>query len=284
MISPAIVSPEFKEVFPLMPEFIRNEDGAEKSVRQKRTTDCERNACKRWLKKHGKVYSWLHPVYLGDDLYSDYNTCMAVLDKGGHFIFTCKPDTHKWLFSAIDEDCLKEKNVRGFDGKKNHRIYRYRWYNGLEIREGKPTLEVNYLSLEIVTEETGKVTFKNTWVTDLPIDADNVVEMVKCARARWQIENGCYNVLKNRGYNLEHNFGHGKEYACEIYCLLNLLAYLMHNIMQFLDENYQKARKKITRRDEFFAGMRFCWDRFLFNDWEEFIAFIYDDPPPKHKK
>jgi hypothetical protein len=120
MISPALVSPDFKEVFPLMPEFIRNEDGSEKQ-------DCERNACKRWLQKHGRAYAWLNPVYLGDDLYSDYNTCRAVLAQGAHFIFTCKPDTHQWLFSAIDEDCLNKKNLRQFTGKKNHILYRYRW-------------------------------------------------------------------------------------------------------------------------------------------------------------
>ncbi len=28
-------------------------------------------------------------------------------------------------------------------------------------------------------------------------------------RARWKIENEGFNVLKTKGYNLEHNFGHG---------------------------------------------------------------------------
>jgi hypothetical protein len=138
----------------------------------------------------------------------------------------------------------------------------------------------NYLYLEIWNEAKDKVTYKNAWITDLTVDSGNVVEMVKCARARWKIENENNNVLKNHGYHLEHNFGHGEEYACEVYCLLNLLAFQMHGIMVFLDEGYQIARRKIPRRDELFAGMRFMWDRYLFDTWDQFIAFVVDDPIP----
>ena len=38
----------------------------------------------------------------------------------------------------------------------------------------------------------------------------NVAELADCARARWKIENETFNVLKQHGYHLEHNFGHGK--------------------------------------------------------------------------
>ncbi|MDR1220229.1 MAG: hypothetical protein LBK73_11575 [Treponema sp.] len=44
---------------PLPPEFIRNEDGREKQ-------DCERNAAKRRLERHGERYRWLNPVFLGE--------------------------------------------------------------------------------------------------------------------------------------------------------------------------------------------------------------------------
>ena len=57
--------------------------------------------------------------------------------------------------------------------------------------------------------------------------------MAECARARWKIENEHNNVLKHHGYHLEHNFGHGEEGACEIYAVLNLLAFQMHGIMDF---------------------------------------------------
>ena len=106
------------------------------------------------------------------------------------------------------------------------------------------------------------------------------MEMAECARARWKIENEHNNVLKHHGYHLEHNFGHGKENACEIYAVLNLLAFQMHGILLLLDEGYQKARGSIRRLDEFFAGLRLIFSRFLFGSWEEFIGFIAPDDDP----
>ncbi|MDR1252234.1 MAG: ISNCY family transposase, partial [Treponema sp.] len=197
MVAAVMVKHGQETVLPLTPECIRNEDGQEKQ-------DCERTAAKRWLESNGERYRWLNPVFLGDDLYADYPTCRAILEKRMHFLFTCKPDSHPWLYDSIDDGCMERKNVKTWTGRQ-HLEYRYRWYNGVEIRAEQPTLTVNYLSLEIWNKEKGKVTYRNSWVTDLGIDEKNVVEMVHCARARWKIENEHNNVLKHHGYHLEHN-------------------------------------------------------------------------------
>ena len=55
------------------------------------------------------------------------------------------------------------------------------------------------------------MTYRNSFVTDLAVDQDNVAEIAACARARWKIKNKTFNVLKNNGYHLKHNFDHGKE-------------------------------------------------------------------------
>jgi hypothetical protein len=272
MIAAALVQPGMGTVLPLNPEFIRNEDGEGKQ-------DCEREAAKRWLGNNGERYKWLNPVYLGDDLYSTYPVCTAILGKGGHFIFTCKPDSHPWLYDSIDKGCMEGKTVEKWTGRQ-HLEYRYEWYNGVEIREEQPTLQVNIFSLEIFNREKGKITYRNSWITDLEVNGKNVAEMTECARARWKIENEHNNVLKHHGYHLEHNFGHGHEYACEIYALLNLLAFQMHGILLLLDEGYQKARASIRRLDEFFGGLRLVFSRYLFQTWEEFIGFIADDDEP----
>ena len=52
-------------------------------------------------------------------------------------------------------------------------------------------------------------TYENAWVTDLTPTSANIVQLVRAARARWKIENEGFNTLKNQGYHLEHNFGHG---------------------------------------------------------------------------
>jgi len=39
-----------------------------------------------------------------------------------------------------------------------------------------------------IADTTGKVTYRNSFVTDLPVFADTVAELVAAGRARWKIE------------------------------------------------------------------------------------------------
>jgi hypothetical protein len=272
MAAAALVRPGCQTVLPLIPEFIRNEDGEQKQ-------DCERNAAKRWLEGHAEEYAWLNPVFLGDDLYANYPVCALIEGKGQHFIFTGKPDSHTWLYDSLEEGCMEGKTVKKWTGRE-HIEYRYRWYNGVELREEEPTLVVNLFCLEIWNQEKGKVSYRNSWITNLEVEEGNVVEMAGCGRARWKIENEHNNALKHHGYHLEHNFGHGEEHACEIYVILNLLAFQMHGILWLLDEGYQKARASIRRLDEFFAGLRMIFSRYLFQTWEDFIGFVTMEDEP----
>jgi hypothetical protein len=50
--------------------------------------------------------------------------------------------------------------------------------------------------------------------------------------------------------------------------------------MLLLDGGYQKARAGIRRRDEFFAGMRIFFNRYVFETWEDFIGFVGQDDEP----
>jgi hypothetical protein len=54
----------------------------------------------------------------------------------------------------------------------------------------------------------------------------------------------------------------------------------MHEVMLLLDEGYKKARASIRRRDEFFFGLRFMFDQYVFQTWEEFIGFVMPEDEP----
>jgi hypothetical protein len=41
-----------------------------------------------------------------------------------------------------------------------------------------------------------------------------------------------------------------------------------------------KARALICRRGEFFFGLRFIFDRYVFETWEEFIGFVMPEDEP----
>jgi hypothetical protein len=129
------------------------------------------------------------------------------------------------------------------------------------------------MPLEIENEEKGKITYKNSWITDKAISADKAGRLVTCGRALWKIENEHNNVLKNHGYNLKHNFGHGEQYAGMVFCLLNLPAFQFHAVLAICDGQYKKLRACIGRLDEFFNILRAALRFGLHESWEDFLLF-----------
>ena len=79
-----------------------------------------------------------------------------------------------------------------------------------------------------------------------------------------------------KGYHLEHNFGHGKEHLSGFLFTLNILAFLFHTVLEFLDENYAKAREK-SPRAEFFKEIEVLTKHFYFDDWDTLMLFMIRD-------
>ena len=195
MLGATLVAPGHAQTLPLPPMFLRPQDGARKQ-------DCERQAVKRWLRRHGPRCTKLRPVCLGDDLYACQPVCQSMLDSGGDFLLTCKPDSHKTLYEFIDGVDLPTHRTESGRGSRR-RIHHYRWMTDLPIRDGGDALRVNWLAITI-TRPDGAVTHRNAFITNLDVNRDNVEELATCGRTRWKIENETFNVLKRHGYHLEH--------------------------------------------------------------------------------
>ena len=93
-------------------------------------------------------------------------------------------------------------------------------------------------------------------------------------RARWKIENANNNVLKNRGYHLEHNFGHGKQHLSSLLATLNLLALGLHTLLELLDEGYRLVRRQVGPRRTFFQHVQPLTTYWLFASWEKLLDFM----------
>jgi TfoX/Sxy family transcriptional regulator of competence genes len=269
VITPVIVAPGNPHVISLPPEFITPQDGHEKQ-------DSEHAATKRWLKQHAKTYKELGVTFLGDDLYDCQPICQAMLDEQCHFILTCKPDSHKTLYQWVSElDVMGKVTqiiVNWRHGKKCF-VDTYRFINQVPLRDSDDALLVNWCEL-VTTNETGKVTYKNAFVTDHLITEKNIIDIVKAGRARWKIENENNNTLKTKGYNLEHNFGHGKEYLSQLLLTMNLLAFLYHTVLHFIDTAYQLIRAKLSTRKIFFDGVRELTRYMYFDNWQHLMKFM----------
>jgi len=268
-ITPVFVVPGQSKVISLPPEFITPQDGHNKQ-------DCENAAAKRWITQYAPVYGDLGITILGDDLYCRQPLCSLILDNNLHFILVCKPDSHKTLYQWIDElqamdavETLVEKRWTG----KSHHIYTYRFVNKVPVRDGEDALEVNWCELTI-TSATGKRLYKNAFATDFEISKDNVKQIVGDGRVRWKIENENNNILKTKGYHLEHNFGHGKHHLSNLLLTLNLLAFLFHTVLEIFDDTYRRIREDLPTRKTFFDDIRALTRYMCFDNWEVMLAFM----------
>lgn len=269
-ITPVIVSPGHSQVVPLRPEFIVPQDG---QVKQ----DCEINAAKRWLAAHAALYSTGNDTLLGDDLYAHQPFCRQVLLHGLHFLFTCKPASHAHLNSWIEGlqangqmQALKLK-LKGKSNRWEH--HQYRWANGVPLTDADDALKVNWCEVTI-TDANGAVRYRNALITDWKFTASNVAGLVAAGRARWKIENEHNNVLKNRGYHLEHNFGHGKAQLASLLLTLNLLAFGLHTLLDLTDESYRLIRATVGARRKFFTHLEALTTYLYFETWERLMNFM----------
>jgi len=277
VITPVIVAPGNNQVISLPPEFITPQDGHDKQ-------DCENAAAKRWILQYAPQYRDIGITILGDDLYCHQPLCEVTLQEGLNFIFICKPDSHKTLYERVEElkamQTVQTVVVRRRKGKIRL-TDTYSFVNQVPLRDGDDALMVNWCEL-ITTREDGTIVYKNAFATNHIITENNVAEIVKAGRTRWKIENENNNILKNNGYNLEHNFGHGKKYLSSLLLTLNILAFLFHTVLGLMDEKYQELRRKLPTRKTFFEDIRALTKYLCFDSWDYMLTFMIQGLKKRH--
>ena len=275
VLTPVIVKPGNNRVIALIPEFITPQDGHQKQ-------DCENNAAKRWIRTFGPKLRELRTTLTADDLYCKQPLCQLMRDEGLDFILVCKEDSHKTLYEYLDylKEDIRTVEKRQWVAKRNKRDT-YRFLNGLPLRDSEDALEVNWCELISTIENEhpegkneDKVIYKNAFVTNFEITEKNVEEIVADGRGRWKVENENNNVLKTRGYHLEHNFGHGKKNLSALLLTLNILAFLVHTVLDMMDENYQFLRRVLPSRMTFFSDLRALTRYIYFESWDQLIYFM----------
>lgn len=268
-ITPVLLKPGCSKVISLPPEFITPQDGHKKQ-------DCENAAAKRWLNQFAQLYKVFGISILGDDLYCKQSICRLILHHGLDFILVCKPDSHKTLYQWVEElnglqavETVVEKRRTG----KNHYIDTHRFVNQVPLRDGEDAQMVNWCEIT-TTRPDGTIMYKNAFATNFEISKNNIKQIIADGRARWKIENENNNILKNRGYHLEHNFGHGKKYLSQLMLTLNLLAFLFHTVLEMIDEKYEQLRSDLPTRQTFFDDIRALTRYIYFDNWDAMLIFM----------
>jgi hypothetical protein len=270
ILQAVIVHPDMRQVIPLFPEPIQNSDGYTKQ-------DCEMNAGKRIVEKIRKAHPKLPIIITGDDLYSKQPFIDALKANGMSYILVAKPTDHKLLFEWVGEiTAMEEAEHFELIDKKGKR-HKYQWINDVPLNGSPNADQVNFFQYWII-DKKGKTTYRNSWVTDLVVSRENVQHLVKGGRARWKIENETFNTLKNQGYHIEHNYGHGKQYLSMNFFVLNLLAFFVHQILELCDLSYQQCRAKFSSRKEYWNQLRCTFRIILFRDFYHLLGYLSNPP------
>lgn len=270
LIAPVLVAPGSQHVFSLEPEFIQPQDGHEKQ-------DCEQQAIKRWLQRNAQRLPAERTTILADDLHCHQPLCERLRDYHFNFILVCKPESHETLYRELEllatHGLLESASERVWNGRFYERRD-YRFTNQVPLRAGLDALAVNWCEVTIWHTQTGEQLYHNAFATNFQLTAENVAQVVCSGRARWKTENENHNTLKNRGYHLEHNFGHGKQYLSTLLVTLNLLAFLFHTLLWLTEPVAQQLRSNLGTLTTFWDDVRTLTRYLYFSTWQHLFQFM----------
>lgn len=268
LLGAALAHPDHREVIPLAPEPIVQQDGTRKN-------DCERNAAKRLLRKIRKEHPRLPFIVVEDGLASNAPHIRELKQLHMHFILGAKPGDHEFLFdqvlAAIDDDRMTTISWKLEDGEAG-----LSFVNDVPLNEANPDLLVNFLHyVEYGPDgETRKVF---TWVIDLQITRNNARLFVRGGRARWKIENETFNTLKNQGYHYEHNYGHGQQHLSVVFAMLMMLAFLVDQAQQLCCPLFRAVWKKFRTKRALWDNLRSHFRHFIFQSMKHLYEVMLND-------
>lgn len=264
LLGAALVHPDKREVIPLAPEPITHQDGQTKN-------DCERNGAKRLLPDVRREHPHLPLIVVEDALAANAPHIKLLKEQDMHFIIGVKPGDHKALFQAVETRRQVEEVEEWIFTDDAQVTHQFRFTNHIALNQQHPDLLVNFLAYR---EIRANKTLHFTWITDLLLSKENVFDIQRGGRARWKIENETFNTLKNQGYHLEHNFGHGKQYLTNNFSLLMMLAFLIDQVQQLCCPLFQQALKTNHSKIALWEKMRAFFRYFYIHSWELFFAAL----------
>jgi hypothetical protein len=266
LLGATLVHPDLKEVMALAPEPIINQDGHTKN-------DCERNASRRWLKHFRHEHPHLPVIVVEDALSANAPHLRDLREAGVHYIIGVKPGDHAFLFQHLHaaDAAGRTQHLSQVDPATGV-LHHFRFHNGVPLNESNPDELVNVLEYwQIHTDGTVQYF---SWITDFLLTPFNVFAIMRGGRARWKIENETFNTLKNQGYHLEHNYGHGEQNLSVVLALLMMLAFLVDQTQQLCCPLFQAAWNKMGTKRHLWEEIRNCFRAFRFDSMTALLTAL----------
>ena len=266
LLGATLVHPDLKEVIPLAPEPIVQQDGQTKN-------DCERNATRRWLKLFRQEHRHLPVIVLEDALSANAPHLRDLAEADARYIIGVKPGDHTFLFAYLETLAeTGQLSVLTLVDPATHVLHHFRYCQAAPLNESNSEVLVKVLEYWEVHPDRKVQYF--SWIVDLALNDDTVWDIMRGGRARWKIENETFNTLKNQGYHLEHNYGHGEQNLSVVLALLMMLAFLVDQVQQSCCPLFQAAWQKMKTKSHLWEELRNYFHMLVFDSMEELLTAL----------
>lgn len=215
---------------PLFTEFVENSGNDSKQ-------DCELKAFYRIAEKIKASFPRLPVMATIDGLFACGPVFRVCTELGWKFMVVLKdgslPTVNQEFESLSGLQPENRLSYRWLDGT-THVLQPFRWVNGIEYTDtGKTEHTVDVIECMETREDATRVTTtkRHKWVTNMPVSDRNIIELANHGgRLRWKIENEGFNVQKNGGYGLTHEYSKNDNSAK----IFHILMQIAHLLMQLL--------------------------------------------------
>lgn len=275
LLAAVLVHPDQSTVLPLFPEAITRRDGRNKN-------DCEHHAGQRLIPDIRQAFPRLEMIALQDALACNGPHIKHLLANRFSFIITAKPKANSLLLKTVLAG-LAEGSTTEIEHTDKHGVVRgYRFKNEVPLNNAHPDLLVGFI--DYWEQHPNGKTYTYACVTDLNLSAETVADIVRAGRSRWKVENETFNTLKNQGYNLEHNYGHGKKHLSTVFATLMMLTFLIDQVQETCCQYFQEARNEFRTRGGLWERIRAHFSLSKVVSWEALYAAIIwkTDPSIEH--
>jgi hypothetical protein len=255
--------------------------------------DSEQTAFRRFIEDFKKEHPKLKAVFILDALYANGPIINLLRENGYEFLIGVK-ETKSVLFLNVKEGetsgATQFSEVIFEHGEKVIKTTKmnYRFANNVRLHQDEKSPFVNFVQIKEVTEWIGKknkperIERNFTFISDIEVTKNNVAQLTEGGRTRWKIENETFNTLKNRGYNLEHNYGHGEKNLTHNFIMSMFLAFLIDQIQELSCFTFKKVLEKFEQKSRMWRIMDIHFQMVEFSDWDQFFyRLFHEEMPPE---
>jgi hypothetical protein len=209
--------------------------------------DCELKGWRRLAETLKHYYPRLPMCIVADALYPSDPFFQICREAGWPWVVTFKKGTIPTLWSQLilrqgTERCRSRWRDVERQGQQVRQCYE--WLSDLTYQDHP----VHWFTCSELVAGT-RTEF--TYISSLPVDYQQILELTDTGRLRWKIENEGFNIQKHHGYGLGHQFSRTSMRAMENYYHLMQMAHLINQLFEL-----STLCRSVLRRKE---SMRHVW-------------------------